>query len=143
MDVLASPATHVADFEPHLRAAPVPPALPHTRPALTLWLTTLLHAFTHAYGTILVPLYLLIAADLQLRGVGPVALVVTIYSLVYALGSYGAGMLADRFDRRVLLGVGLIGNALAVVAFGLTRSYEMLVALGILAGLFGTLFHPS
>ena len=29
------------------------------RSGLTLWLTTLLHAFTHAYGTMLVPLYLM------------------------------------------------------------------------------------
>jgi MFS family permease len=142
MDVFPSPAPHVAALPRPQHRDRVTGPLPHTRPTLTLWLTTLLHAFTHAYGTILVPLYLMIAADLHLRGVGPVALVVTIYSLVYALGSYGAGMLADRFDRRMLLGIGLIGNALAVVAFGLTRSYELLVVLGILAGVFGTLFHP-
>jgi MFS family permease len=141
MDVLPSSAPQHANNTADI-GAPAASALAHTRPTITLWLTTLLHAFTHAYGTILVPLYLLIAVDLRLRGVGPVALVVTIYSLVYALGSYGAGMLADRFDRRVLLGIGLIGNALAVVAFGLTRSYELLVVLGILAGMFGTLFHP-
>src|SRR5512133_2762777 len=91
---------------------------------LTLALTTLLHAFTHAYGTMLVPLYLLIVADLHLGGVGVAALIVTIYALVYALGSYAAGVLADRFDRKMLLGIGLIGNALAIVGIGLTRRYE-------------------
>src|SRR5690349_528080 len=105
MDVSPSPAALVAEIPNQRDLDRTGHPLPHERPAVTLWLTTLLHAFTHAYGTILVPLYLLIAADLRLRGVGPVALVVTIYSLVYALGSYGAGMLADRFDRRVLLAV--------------------------------------
>src|SRR5690606_24758734 len=60
----------------------------------------------------------------------------------YCLGSYAAGMLADRFDRRWLLGIGLIGNAVAILGMGLVRQYEALMALGVMAGLFGTLFHP-
>jgi MFS family permease len=121
--------------------ARVPPR--GTRSALTLALCTLLHGFTHAYGTILVPLYLLMVADLRLGGVNAASLVVTVYGLVYCLGSYGAGILADRFDRKALLGVGLIGNAAAILLMGLTRRYELLLALGVLAGLAGTLFHPA
>jgi MFS family permease len=74
--------------------------------------------------------------------VGAASLIVTVYGLVYCLSSYGAGVLADRFNRKMLLGVGLIGNALAIGAMGLTRQYEVLIVLGVLAGLFGTLFHP-
>jgi MFS family permease len=110
---------------------------------LTLALCVLLHAFTHAYGVILVPLYLLMQADLHVSGVKQVALIVTLYGVVYNFGSFAAGILADRLDRRFLLGVGLIGNAIAIAAMGLTHSYWLLLALGILAGLFGTLFHPS
>src|SRR5687768_18384177 len=109
----------------------------------TLALCTLLHAFTHAYGTILVPLYLLMVADLRLDGVNAASLVVTVYGLVYCLGSYGAGILADRFDRKALLGLGLVGNAAAILLMGLTRRYELLLLLGVLAGLAGTLFHPA
>jgi MFS family permease len=112
------------------------------RSHVTLVLCTLLHAFTHAYCVALVPLYLMIVADLHLGGVGAASLIVTIYGLVYCVSSYGAGVLADRFNRKMLLGVGLIGNALAVGAMGLTRQYGMLIVLGVLAGLFGTLFHP-
>src|SRR5688500_6614865 len=53
-----------------------------TRSALPLALCTLLHGFTHAYGTILVPLYLLMVADLRLAGVNAASLVVTVYGLV-------------------------------------------------------------
>jgi MFS family permease len=106
-------------------------------------LTTALHTFTHAYGAMLVPLYLLMVADLKLRGVGAASLVVTIYGLVYFLGSYGAGVLADRFNRKGLLGIGLLGNGLAITLMGLTRQYELVLALGMMAGLFGTLFHPA
>src|SRR5687768_15357293 len=113
------------------------------RSHLTLALCTLLHSFTHAYGTILVPLYLAIQSDLHLWGVGAASLIVTIYGLVYCLASYPAGVLADRFNRKALLGVGLIVNALAILLMGVTRRYELLILLGVLGGLAGTLFHPA
>jgi MFS family permease len=114
-----------------------------TRAAKTLWLTTILHAFTHAYGAMLVPLYLLMVADLHLPGVKRAGLVVTVYMLVYAFGSYAAGVLADRWSRRNLLGYGLLLNSAAIAMMGLTRSYPTILLLAVLAGLAGTLFHPA
>ncbi len=114
-----------------------------TRARVTLALCTVLHTFTHAYGTMLVPLYLLMAADLRLSGVKEASLVVTAYGVAYSLGSYVAGVLTDRFDRRMLLGWGLIGNAAAILLMGLTRRYEILLALGMVGGAFGTIFHPA
>src|SRR4051794_19913635 len=93
------------------------------RSHVTLALCTVLHAFTHAYGTLLVPLYLLMVADLKLRGVGRAAAVVTVYGVVNCILSYRAGILADRFNRKTLLGIGLLGNALAIIAMGITRRY--------------------
>ncbi len=113
------------------------------RSHLTLGLCTILHAFTHAYGTLLVPLYLLMVRDLKLAGVSRASFVVTINGLVYCMGSYFAGVLADRFNRKALLGIGLLGNALAITGMGLTRQYDLIVAFGVLAGVFGTLFHPA
>src|SRR4051812_41134961 len=124
---------------------PLPPAAVPASPRrrLTLALCTILHGFTHAYGAMLVPLYLLMVTDLHLGGVKAAAMVVTVYGLVYNLGSYGAGVLADRYDRRVLLGVGLLGNAAAILAMGLSRRYEVVLGMGVVAGLAGTLFHPA
>ena len=113
------------------------------RSHVTLALCTILHAFTHAYGTLLVPLYLLMVSDLRLRGVSEASAVVTVYGLVYCLGSFVAGILADYVNRKALLGIGLLGNALAVIAMGLTRQYEVVMLCGVLAGVFGTLFHPA
>jgi MFS family permease len=111
----------------------------------TLALATLAHAFTHAFQAVLVPIYLLMRDDLRdqgVRGVQSVALIVTVYLVVYALLSYPAGILADRYNRKALLAVGLIGNAGAIALMGLTRRYELLLLLGVLAGVFGTIFHP-
>jgi MFS family permease len=113
------------------------------RSVLTLILCTVLHAFTHAFGSLLVPLYLLMAADLHLGNVRDAALIVTIYGLVYNLSSYPAGMLADRFNRKCLLAIGLFGNSLAIGAMGLSRHYPELLVLGVVAGFFGSLFHPT
>jgi MFS family permease len=110
---------------------------------LTLTLSTVLHAFTHAYTVMLVPLYLLIRQDLHLPGVNSAALIVTVYLLVYTSCSYPAGVLADRLDRKWMLGAGLIGNGLMIFLMGFTHSYLLLLILGGMAGLFGTLFHPS
>lgn len=103
----------------------------------------MMHAFTHAFGSMLVPLYLLMVADMHLPGVRSAALIVTIYGLVYNLGSYPAGVLADHFNRKWLLGLGLIGNALAVLAMGLTRNYDVMIGVSVAAGLCGAMYHPT
>src|SRR5580658_3475739 len=104
-----------------------------SRSHLTLGLCTILHGFTHAYGSMLVPLYYRITDDLKLSGVGQATLIVTIYGAVYNLGSYAAGLAADRFSRKTLLAIGLLGNAAAILAIGLSRQYSLILALGIAA----------
>lgn len=122
---------------------PMSSVSPTARSHITLALCAILHALTHAFGQALVPLYLLIVADLRLDGVRKASLIVTIYGFVYCVASYIAGIMADRFNRKLLLGIGLLGNALAMIAMGLVRQYELMILLGVLAGLFGTLFHPA
>ena len=113
------------------------------RSHLTLGLCTILHGFTHAYGSMFVPLYFRIAEDLKLSGVGAAALIVTLYGAVYNLGSYAAGLAADRHSRKTLLAIGLLGNALAILAIGLSRQYGLILVLAVAAGIFGAIFHPA
>jgi MFS family permease len=82
-------------------------------------------------------------SDLKLSGVRAASLVVTVYGAAYNLGSYASGVLADRFNRKTLLAIGLLGNAAAIAGIGLTRDYSMILLFGVMAGLFGTLFHPA
>src|SRR5689334_2714460 len=117
--------------------------LPNLRSHLTLALATALHTFTHAYATMLVPLYLVIQRDLGLGGVKAAAAIVTVYGVTYCALSFEAGKVADRHDRRLLLGVGLVGNALAIILMGFTHQYVLILGLAVVCGLFGTLFHPT
>ncbi len=91
----------------------------------------------------LVPLYLLMVADLHLAGVSAASLVVAVYGIVYCLGSYPAGVLADLVNRKYLLGYGLLINAVVAIGIGLTRRYDLLLMLAVLGGLAGTLYHPA
>jgi MFS family permease len=110
---------------------------------ITLVLCTVLHAFTHAYSALLLPLYLLVTADFKLPGVKYAAIVVTVYMVVYWSLSFASGMLADRFNRRTMLAIGLLGNALAILGMGLTRDYGFLIGFAVLGGVAGSLFHPA
>ncbi|MGD0388516.1 MAG: MFS transporter [Tepidisphaeraceae bacterium] len=80
---------------------------------------------------------------MKLSGVGAAALIVTLYGAVYNLGSYAAGLAADRHSRKALLAIGLLGNALAILAIGLSRQYWLILVLAVAAGIFGAVFHPA
>jgi MFS family permease len=53
-------------------------------------------------------------------GVVEVILAYVTYNLVYALGSYPAGLLADRLPRSVVFGIGLVFFAIGYLGLGLT-----------------------
>lgn len=56
-------------------------------------------------------------------GVVAVILAYVTYNLVYALGSYPAGVLADRIPRSAVFGIGLVFFAIGYIGLGLTRDH--------------------
>lgn len=109
----------------------------------TLTLVSVLHAFTHVYQVALMPLYLPIQKSLHLDGVGSATFLVTLMMLSYFLPSYPMGVMADRFSRKKLLGVGLAINGLGFVGLALAPSYPLALASVVVAGLGGSFFHPA
>jgi len=109
----------------------------------TLWLVGVLHAFTHVYQVVLMPLYLLIQRDFKFESVAQATSLVTIMMVAYILPSYWFGVLADRVDRRKLLGYGLLINALGFVALAFAPNYACAVGALIVAGLGGSFYHPA
>ena len=108
-----------------------------------LWLVGVLHAFTHLYHVALMPLYFLIQKDFALSSLGEATLLVTAMMVSYFVPSYPMGMLADRFSRKKLLGIGLLINALGFVGLALAPTYPLAVAAMVLAGFGGSFFHPA
>jgi MFS family permease len=109
----------------------------------TLWFVGVLHAFTHVYQVALLPLYLPIQATFKLPNVGQATFLVTALMLGYFIPSYPLGMMADRFSRRKLLGLGLFINGAAFVGLAMAPNYLTAVACVIAAGVGGSFFHPA
>lgn len=118
-----------------------PAAIPPHR-TRTLWLTGMLHAFTHLYGVALLPLYLSIQKDFRLAGVEQATLLVTVMGLGYFIPSYFLGILADHFSRTRLLAIGLFTNAAGFIALATAPTYGWAIAGAALAGLGGSFYHP-
>jgi MFS family permease len=109
----------------------------------TLYLTGMLHAFTHVYQVALLPLYLLIQADLNLSRVDQATLLVTVMGVAYFLPSYPMGWLADKFSKKKLLALGLLINGAGFVVLGLATNYPLALAGVVIAGFGGSFFHPA
>jgi len=111
--------------------------------ARTLTLVSVLHAFTHVYQVALMPLYLPIQKFFHLDSVGSATFLVTLMMLSYFLPSYVMGVMADRFSRKKLLGLGLAVNGLGFIGLALAPSYPLALASVVVAGFGGSFFHPA
>lgn len=109
----------------------------------TLWLLSVLHAFTHVYHVALLPLYLPMQRDLKLSSLEQATLPMTVMMLVYYGLSYPLGILADRVSRKNLLGWGLFINALGFVSLALAPNYPAALASVVVAAIGGSCFHPA
>ncbi|HEY9171262.1 MAG TPA: MFS transporter [Verrucomicrobiae bacterium] len=109
----------------------------------TLGFVSLLHGFTHLYHVALMPLYLLMQRDFGFASVGRATSLVTVLMLAYFVPSFALGVLADRWNRRKLLGWGLAINGLGFVGLALSPNYACAVASVILAGIGGSFYHPA
>lgn len=112
-------------------------------PTRTLVLCGGLHAFTHLYNVVLIPLYLPLQAGLHLTSVAQATFLVTAMLLTYGGLSYPVGMLADRFSRKWLLGLGLLVNGAAFVALAYAPDFRTALACVMLAGVGGSCYHPA
>jgi MFS family permease len=63
--------------------------------------------------------------------------------VAYFVPSFPLGVLADKFDRKRLLALGLALNAIGFVALGFARNYPAAVAAVVIAGVGGSFYHPA
>jgi len=108
-----------------------------------LWLTGVLHAFTHLYQVALLPLYLLIQRDFHFQSVGQSTLLLTVMMVACFAPSYPIGALADRSNRKKLLGFGLALNGLGFIGLALAPAYSWALLAVIVAGFGGSFYHPA
>lgn len=113
-----------------------------SHPGFLIW-CGVLHAFTHSFHVVLMPLYLPIQRDFGFESIAQSTLLMSVLMIAYILPSYVVGSLADRTDRRCLLGLGLVINGVGFVGLGLASSYEWALVGTIVAGVGGSFYHPA
>lgn len=99
------------------------------------------HAVNHIYQLALPILTPRIAVDLHLSNFY-VGILSACFTIPYAFLQAPFGSLARRFDRRWLMSVGLILNALAFGGILFTKDIAALAALLFAAGVGGSTYHP-
>ena len=102
-----------------------------------------LHAFTHSFHVVLMPLYLSIQRDFGFDSVAQATLLMTVLMVSYFLPSYLMGAISDRYDRRWILGVGLVVNGLGFVGLGMASNFSWALISTIVAGVGGSFYHPA
>ena len=120
----------------------IQPSAPASVRAVLGW-CGVLHVFTHLYNVILLPLYLPIQRDLGLTRVDQATGLMTAMMLGYVLPGYFIGLLADRWNRRLLLGWGLLVSALGLIGLSQARSFPVALAFVVLSGIGGSCYHPA
>jgi len=108
-----------------------------------LWVSGVLHAFTHLYQVALIPLYLLIQKDFKLQSISQATLLLTVMMIGYFVPSYPMGFLADHANRKKLLGFGLAINSLGFVGLALAPNYPCALVAVLVAGFGGSFYHPA
>src|SRR5216110_790780 len=108
-----------------------------------LWVSGVLHAFTHLYQVALMPLYLLIQKDFKFESVSHATLLLTVMMAANFLPSYPMGVLADRANRKKLLGFGLGINAIGFIGLALAPNYPCALVAVAVAGFGGSFYHPA
>jgi MFS family permease len=97
--------------------------------------------FSHHLSTgVLVPLLPLLRQDFGLNYFQS-GVLVSSFSLSYGFGQIPMALLADRFGRRSLIVLGLIGTFLSAMAVGLTNAYWQMIPCFIAMGLLGATYH--
>jgi MFS family permease len=103
-------------------------------------LFTVAHFSHHLSTGVLVPLLPLLRQDFGLNYFQS-GVLVSSFSLSYGFGQIPMALLADRFSRRSLIVLGLIGTSLSAMAVVLTNAYWQMIPCFIALGLLGATYH--
>lgn len=106
------------------------------------WLASFSHFITHGFMTLLPAILVVITAE-QSISFTEIGIIANVGYFLYGLGSFPAGMLADRLGSKRVLTFGVMGMSLASILVGLSRGlWDFALAYSLL-GLMASIHHPA
>lgn len=123
-----------------MTVATLPPA--GNQDVETISLIGFAHGVSHFFHLLLPPLFpwLMPEFGLSFTGIGAT---MTVFFVVSAIGQALAGFLVDRFGAAKVLASGISCFIAAALLLSLADGYGTLIAVGALAGLGNSVFHPA
>ncbi|MDR1933551.1 MAG: MFS transporter [Spirochaetales bacterium] len=111
---------------------------------LSLVITGSIHGMVHSLSLFLSPLNAEVARYFHLESIAGVTAFKTTYLLVYAASNLVFGALTNRISARLTLGLGIILNGAAVMAFRFVppQGIVMMHALWFVCAIGGGVYHP-
>jgi len=100
----------------------------------------LAHFSHHVCTGVLVPLLPLLRESFGLNYFQS-GILVSSFSISYGLGQVPMAMLADRFSRRIIIVLGLLGTSLTGISVSFTQSFWQMVPFFVAMGLIGATYH--
>src|SRR5579871_6159677 len=100
------------------------------------------HFVNHFQNLVLPPLFPLLKAKLGIDFI-KLGLALTVANIVSVVAQLPVGLLVDRLGSRLMLMLGLLVSALALISFGLAPAYPRLLLATMLLGLANAVFHPA
>lgn len=94
-------------------------------------------------GAVLFPFFALYVTSKFGVGMTEAGLFFTVFAASRLAGGALGGALADRFGRRTVLIVGLVGSGVASLGIGLVTSFALLFVFDVFAGVFGGIGRPA
>ena len=107
-----------------------------------LTLTSLIHGVNHSFWVIVPVVLTFVIQEFQVS-VAEAGLLFTAFLVSYALSQLPVGSIADRVDRRWLIGIGLGVTSVGMILSSFANTFAELLAYQIIAGIGGGTFHPS
>lgn len=112
------------------------------RDARVIGLVGLAHAVSHFFHLILAPLFPWLKAEFGLS-YSELGLLMTVFFVVSGMGQALSGFVVDKIGARPVLFAGLVLLGAAALLLSQARSYPVLLAGSMLAGLGNSVFHPA
>lgn len=95
------------------------------------------------YRSMLTPIYPQVMRTLDLHSNQQIGSIASIYFFAYALLQVPAGIISDKFDKRLILSLGFLVFALATFLMSISQNLMVMYVASALAGLSGAFFYGA